>query len=103
MSVSTLMDFDLVVPERFQVDDLKTRVAGKVTFKKCDLEQARFVNCLTVKYAGDLVFSSSVDANVSALVASLCKLGVRLNHTAMSMEETKAVLSIAKTGFGTVC
>jgi hypothetical protein len=27
-------------------------------------------------------------------------LGVRLDHTAMSMEETKAVLSIAKTGIG---
>ena len=102
MSVSTLMDFDLVVPERFRLDDLKTRVAGKVTFEKCDPEQSRFVNRLTVKHAGDLVFSSKADASVSALVASLRKLGVRLDHTAMTMEETKAVLSIAKTGIGHV-
>jgi hypothetical protein len=37
-----------------------------VSFKKCDLEQARFVNCLTVKHAGDLVFSSKVDASVGS-------------------------------------
>jgi hypothetical protein len=56
----------------------------------------------TVKHAGDLVFSSKVDAGVAALVAMLRRSGVRLDHTAMSMDETKAVLSIAKTGIGNV-
>jgi hypothetical protein len=90
----------LVIPERFGLDDLETGVAGKVTFEECDLERARFANCLVVKHAGNLVFSSKVDASVAALVSSLRNLGVRLDHTAMSMEETKAVLSIAKTGIG---
>jgi hypothetical protein len=67
MSVSTLMDFDLVIPERFGLDDLETGVAGKVTFEECDLERARFANCLVVKHAGNLVFSSKVDASVAAL------------------------------------
>jgi hypothetical protein len=102
MSVSTRMDFDLVVPERFGLDDLKTGVAGKVTFEKCHLEQARFANCLIVKHAGDLVFSSKRGSDVATLVASLHKLGVRLDHTAMSMEEIKATLSIAKIGIGNV-
>ena len=102
MSVSTLMDFDLVVPEQFRLDDLKTRVAGKVIFEKCDRERARFVNCLTAKHAGDLVFSSKADADVAALVASLRQSGVRLDHTAMSMDATKAVLTIARMRIGKV-
>ena len=60
------------------------------------------VNILIVKHAGDLVFSSRADAEVAALVAMLSKYGVRLDHTAMSLGETKAVLCIAKTGTGPV-
>ena len=98
MCVSTLMDFDLVVPEQFKLEDLKTRCAGKVSSKKADLEQARFVNCLAVKHAGDLVFSSKTDADVAALVASLRHSGVQLDFTATSMDATKAMLTIARTG-----
>jgi hypothetical protein len=92
----------LVVPEQFKLEDLKSRTAGKVSFDKADLERARFVNCLTVKHAGDLVFSSKADADVAALVASLRQSGVQLDHTAMSLDATKAVLTIAKTGIGKV-
>lgn len=102
MCVSTLMDFDLVVPEHFKLEDLQSRTAGKVSFDKSDLERARFVNCLTVKHAGDLVFSSKADADVAALVASLRELGVRLDHTAMSLDATKAVLTVARMGIGKV-
>jgi hypothetical protein len=102
MCVSTLMDFDLVVPELFNLEDLKSRVAGKVSIEKAELERARFVNCLTVKHAGNLVFSSKADADVGALVASLRESGVRLDHTAMSVDATKAVLTIARTGIGKV-
>ena len=49
-----------------------------------------------------MVFSSKVDASVAALVASLRQSGVRLDHSAMSTDEAKAVLSIAKTGIGNV-
>lgn len=102
MCVSTLMDFNLVVPVEFKLEDLKSRAAGKVSFEKSDTERARFVNCLTVKHAGDLVFSSKADADVAALVASLRQSGVRLDHTAMSMEATKAVMTIAKIGIAKV-
>jgi hypothetical protein len=102
MCVSTLMDFDLVVPMKFNLEDLKSRIAGKVSFEKSDHERARFVNCLTVKHARDLVFSSKDDANVAALVASLRQSGVQLDHTAMSIDAANAVLTIAKTGIGKV-
>lgn len=48
------------------------------------------------------MFSSRADADVAALVAALRKFGVQLDHTAMSLEATKAVLQLATTGIGTV-
>ena len=48
------------------------------------------------------IASYALDASVAALVALLRRSGVGLDHTAMSMDETKAVLSIAKTGIGNV-
>jgi hypothetical protein len=98
LCVSTLMDFNLVVPADFNLSDLTTRACGRTNVQAATLEQARFINSLIVKHAGDLVFSSKADAAVAALVATLRKYGVRLDHTAMSLVETKAVLSIAKTG-----
>jgi hypothetical protein len=100
--VSTMMDFDLAVPTDFNLTDLTTRACGKTRVEAATLEQARFVNSLVVKHAGDLVFSSRADADVAGLVAALRKYGVQLDHTAMSLEATKGVLHIAKTGIGTI-
>ena len=102
MCISTMMDFNLVVPTDYNLMNLTRRPCGRTTLEAATLEQARFVNSLIVKHAGNLVFSSRADADVGALVAMLSKYGVRLDHTAMSLEETKAVLSIAKTGIGPV-
>jgi hypothetical protein len=98
MCVSTLMDFNLVVPKQFTLEDLISRIADNISFQQANLEQVRFVNIQTVKHAGDLIFSSKADAGVAALVASLRQSGVPLDHSAMSMDATKAVLAIARTG-----
>jgi hypothetical protein len=98
LCVSTMMDFNLRVPSDFNLTDLTTRACGKTTCEVATIEQARFVNSLIVKHAGDLVFSSRADGDVAALVAALRKHGVQLDHTAMSLEATKAVLHIARTG-----
>jgi hypothetical protein len=102
MCVSTMMDFNLVVPTDYNLMNLARRPCGQTTLEPATLEQARFINSLIVKHAGDLVFSSRADADVAALVAMLSKYGVRLDHTALSLEETNSVLSIAKTGIGPV-
>ena len=65
-------------------------------------EQARFINTLIVKHAAELVFSSSNSADVAALVAALRHLGLNLDHSVASVEDGKAMLSLAKTGIGTV-
>jgi hypothetical protein len=100
--VTTMMDFKLVVPNDFKRSDLTTRSCGNVRSEIATLEQARFINSLIVKHAGDLVFSSCADGVVAALVLSLRRYGVKLDHTAMSLKDTKALLSFAKTGIGTV-
>jgi hypothetical protein len=102
LCVTTMMDFNVTVPSDFNLTDLTTRACGKTVREVATLERARFVNSLTVKHAGDLVFSSRADTEVGALVAALREHGVRLDYTALSLEETKAVLTIAKTGIGTV-
>ena len=101
MCVTTMMDFRLAVPNDFNLADLTTRPCGNVRSEVATVEQARFVNSLIVKHAGDIVFSSVADAGVAALVAALRDNGVKLDHTAISLDEAKAVLSIAKTGIGT--
>jgi uncharacterized protein DUF4238 len=75
LCVSTMMDFDLAVPADFDLTNLVTRPCGKTTVAAATLEQARFVNCLLVQHAGDLVFSSRASADISALVAALRKRG----------------------------
>jgi hypothetical protein len=92
----------LTKPDMLGLTDLTTRACGKTARKVATIEQARFVNSLIVKHAGDLVFSSRADADVAALVAELRKYGVQLDHTVMSLEEIKAALSIAKTEIGVV-
>ena len=102
LGVTTMMNFELAVPNDFTLADLTTRPCGSVRSETATLEQARFVNSLIVKHAGDLVFSSSGDAGVAALVSSLRQYGVKLDHTALSLDETKAVLSLAKAGIDMV-
>jgi len=58
LCVTTLMDFKLAVPNDFQLADLTTRPCGGVRPEAATLEQARFVNSLTVRHAGDIVLSS---------------------------------------------
>jgi hypothetical protein len=97
-----MMDFNLVVPNDCNLVELARRSCGKTTSETATLEQARFVNSLIVKHAGNLVFSSIADADVAALVAALRKYGVQLDHTPMTPEATKAVLHLAKNGVGPV-
>jgi hypothetical protein len=101
MSVSTLMDFEVVVPERFGLDDLKTGVAGKVNCEKCDLEQARFANCLVVKHAGDLVFSSKRDSDVAGRqgTEALQKVGwevMKVNQKNITVEDAVTMIEIMR-------
>ena len=102
MGVTTLMDLKLVVPRDFNLADLTARPCGKVSRIAATLEQVRFINTLIVKHAEELVFSSSNSADTAALVAALRHLGVRLDYSVASLEDGKAMLSLAKTGAGTV-
>jgi Protein of unknown function (DUF4238) len=102
MCVTTLMDFKLVVPQDFNLADLTGKPCGKVSPTAATLEQARFINTLIVKHAEELVFSFSNSADVAALVAALRHLGVKLDHSVASLEDGKAMLSLARTGTATV-
>jgi hypothetical protein len=102
MCVTTLMDFKLVVPRDLNLADLTGKPCGKVSPTAATLEQARFINTLIVKHAAELVFASSNSADVAALVAALRHLGVKLDHSVASVEDGKAMLSLARTGIGTV-
>lgn len=102
LCVTTMMDFELAVPNDFTLTDLTTRPCGGVRSETAALEQARFVNSLIVKHAGDLVFSPRASADVAALVTSLRQYGVKLDHSVASLEDTRALLFLAKTGIGTV-
>ncbi|SDT49808.1 DUF4238 domain-containing protein [Bradyrhizobium canariense] len=102
LCVTTLMDFKLAVPNDFQLADLTTRPCGGVRPEAATLEQARFVNSLTVKHAGDIVLSSQASEDVAALVEALQRDGVRLDYTADSLEGTKALLAVAKVGIDIV-
>lgn len=102
LCVTTLMDFELVVPKDFQLTDLTTRPCGKVRREDATLEQVRFVNSLIVKHAGDIVLSSRTSEDVAALVEALRQYGVKLDHTADSLEGTKGLLVVAKTGIDTM-
>jgi hypothetical protein len=102
MCVTTLMDFKLVVPRDLSPIDMTTKPCGEVSPTAAALEQARFINTLIVKHAAELVFSSSNSADVAALVAALRHLGVKLDHSVTSIEDGRAMMSLARTGIGTV-
>jgi hypothetical protein len=98
LCVTTLMDFELAVPNDFQPADLTTRPCGEVRPEAATLEQAHFVNSLTVKHAGDIVLSSRASEDVAVLVGALRQYGVKLDYSADSLEGTKGLLAVAKVG-----
>ncbi len=75
LCATTLMDFELSVPNDFQLADLTTRPCGEVRPETATQEQARFVNSLTVKHAGDIVLSSCASEAVAVLVKALRQYG----------------------------
>lgn len=102
MCATTMMDFNLVVPNSFNGADLTTRACGNVRPDPATLEQARFINSLIVKHAGDLVFSSRASSDVATLVAALRRYGLKLDYSADSLEGAKGLLTVAKMGIATV-
>lgn len=98
LCVTTLMDFELAVPNDLQLADLTTRPCGEVRPEAATLVQARFVNSLTVKHAGDIVLSSRASENVALLVEALRQYGVKLDYSADLPEGTKGLLAVAKVG-----
>ena len=98
LCATTLMDFELSVPNDFQLADLTTRPCGEVRPETATQEQARFVNSLTVKHAGDIVLSSCASEAVAVLVKALRQYGVKLDYSADSLDGTKGLLAVAKVG-----
>jgi Protein of unknown function (DUF4238) len=95
MSVSTLMDPKLEIPKEFDLATLKSMHQGLVSFENAREEQARFVNDQTVRSATDLVFSTTSDANVAALVASLREHGPRLDYVSVPLAAAKGAFTVA--------
>ena len=94
MSVSTLMDPKLEIPKDFDLATLKSMHQEVVSFENARDEQARFVNEQTVKNANDLVFSTTSNASVAALVASLREHGPRLDYVSTPLAAAKGAFTI---------